>query len=156
MPLTILFNNFWLCLLKLLVTITVMSVKYLSRFLPYFLITSSFLWCVYCVFSVLHASYLYICFVNIFVSILTEISIRLSNLFCTNSFIFVDVNVDVKIAMHSDLVIYNNFINYKVLPAFDFHFRSSEFSQLLQTDMTPFLYSPSCLYVCFLEKNIRE
>ena len=42
-PLTILFNNFWLCLL---------------RFLPYFLIISFFLICVYYVLSVLHASYL--------------------------------------------------------------------------------------------------
>ena len=42
-PLTILFNNFWLCLL---------------RFLPYFLIISFFLICVYYVLSVLHASVL--------------------------------------------------------------------------------------------------
>ena len=42
-PLTILFNNFWLCLLRLL---------------PYFLIISFFLICVYYVLSVLHASVL--------------------------------------------------------------------------------------------------
>ena len=36
-PPTILFNNCWSCLLKLLVKVTSISVKYLSRFLPYFL-----------------------------------------------------------------------------------------------------------------------
>ena len=45
-PLTILFNNFWLCLL---------------RFLPYFLIISFFLICVYYVLSVLHALHLQFC-----------------------------------------------------------------------------------------------
>ena len=72
-------------------------------------------------------------------NILTEIPTRLSNLFYTNCFIFifVDVNVDFKYAIHSDLVICNNFINYKVLPAFDFHFIGLESSQLLQTDLTP-------------------
>ena len=123
-PLTILFNNFFLCLLRLL---------------PYFLIISFFLICVYYVLSVLHASYLYVCFVNISAYIPTEIPTRLSNLFYTNSFIFifVDVNVDVEYAIHSDLVICNNFINYKVLPAFDFHSICLEPSQLLQTDLTP-------------------
>ena len=57
-PLTIRFNNFWLCLLKLLVKVTAMSVKYLLRLLQYFLIISFFSICVYCVLSVLHASYL--------------------------------------------------------------------------------------------------
>ena len=77
-----------------------------------------------------------LCFVNISAYIPTEIPTRLSNLFYTNSFIFifVDINVDVEYAIHSDLVICNNFINYKVLPAFDSH---SESSQLLQTDVTP-------------------
>ena len=98
-----------------------------------------FLICVYYVLSVLHASYLHVCFVNISAYIPTEIPTRLSNLFYTNSFIFifVDVNVDVEYAIHSDLVICNNFINYKVLPAFDFHSIGLEPSQLLQTDLTP-------------------
>ena len=61
-PLTILFNNFFLCLLRLL---------------PYSLIFSFFLICVYYVLSVLHASYLYICFVNISAYIPTEIPTRL-------------------------------------------------------------------------------
>ena len=39
--------------------------------------------------------------------------------------------------MHSDFVICNNFINYKVLPAFDFHFIGLESSQLLQTEKLP-------------------
>ena len=123
-PLTILFNNFFLCRL---------------RFLPYFLIIRFFLICVYYALSVLHASYLYACFINISGYIPTEIPTRLSNLFYTNSFIFifVDVNVDVEYAIHSDLVICNNFINYKVLPAFDFHSIGLEPSQLLQTDLTP-------------------
>ena len=38
--------------------------------------------------------------------------------------------------MHSNLVICNNFINYKVLYAFDFHFIGFDLSQLLQTDIT--------------------
>ena len=38
--------------------------------------------------------------------------------------------------MHSDLVICNNFINYKVLYAFDFRFIGFDLSQLLQTDIT--------------------
>ena len=78
-------------------------------------------------------------FVNISVYIPTEIPARLSNLFYTNSFIFifVDVNIDVEHAIHSDLVICNKFINYKVLPAFDFHSIGLLSSQLLQTDLTP-------------------
>ena len=97
-PLTTLSNNLFSCLLRLL---------------PYFLIISFFLICVYYVLSVLHASYLHVCFVNISAYIPTEIPTRLSNLFYTNSFIFilVDVNVDVECAIHSDLVICNNFIN---------------------------------------------
>ena len=91
------------------------------------------------VLPVLHASYLCVDFVNISASIPTEIPTRLSNLFYTNSFIFifVDVNVDVEYAIHSDLVICNNFINYKVLPAFNFHSIGLESSQLLQTDLIP-------------------
>ena len=112
--------------------VTAMSVKHLLRFLPFFLILSFFLY----VLSELYASYLYACFVNISIYMLTEILNRLSNLFYGNSFIFVDVNIDVDIDMHGDLVICNNFINYKVLPAFDFHFLSLESSQLLQTDIT--------------------
>ena len=92
------------------------------------IIFNHFLICVYYVLSVLHTSYLYVCFVNISAYIPTEIPTRLSNLFYTNSFIFifVDVNVDVEYAIHSDLVLCNNFINYKVLPAFDFYFISLE------------------------------
>ena len=58
----------------------------------------------------LHASYLYACLVNISAYIPSEIRIRFSNLFYTNSFffIFIDVNVDVEHAIHSDLVICNN------------------------------------------------
>ena len=83
-----------------------------------------FLICVYYVLSVLHASYLHVRFVNISAYIPTEIPTRLSNLFYTNSFIFVfvDFNVDVEYAFHSDLVICSNFINYKVLPPFKFSF----------------------------------
>ena len=84
----------------------------------------------------LHASYLYVYFKNFSVYILSEVSNRLSSLFCINSFIFVDVNIDVEIAMHRYLVICNNFMNYEVLPAFDFHFIGFS-SQLLQTDVTP-------------------
>ena len=93
----------------------------------------------YYVLSVLHASYLYVCFVNISAYIPTEIPTRLSNLFYINSFIFIfaDVNIDVEYAIHSDLVICNNFINYKMLPAFNFHSIDLEPSQLLQTDLTP-------------------
>ena len=69
--------------------------------------------------------------------ILSEIPIRLSNLFYTNRFVFLGVNVDFENTMHSDLVKCNNFINYKVLPAFDFGFINLESSQLLQTDVTP-------------------
>ena len=65
--------------------------------------------------------------------ILTEIPIRVWNLFYTKSFIFVDVEN----AIHSDLVICNNFINCKLLPAFDFYFLVLESSQLHQTDITP-------------------
>ena len=123
-PFTILFKNFFL---------------YLLRRLPYFLIISFFLICVYYVLSVFHASYLHVCFARVSAYIPTEIPTRLSNLFYTNSFafIFVDVNVDVEYAIHSDLVICSNFINYKVLPAFDFHSIDLEPSQLLQTDPTP-------------------
>ena len=123
-PFTILFNSFFLCLL---------------RRLPCVLIISFFLICVYYVLSVLHASYLHVCFVRVFAYIPTEIPTRMSDLFHTNSFIFifVDVNVDVEYAIHSDLVICNNFTNYKVLPAFDFHSIGLETSQLLQIDLTP-------------------
>ena len=94
-PLTIRFNNFWLCLLKLLVKVTAMSVKYLLRLLQYFLIISFFLnMCVLCFVSASCLVSLDVCFLNISVNILTEIPVRLSNLFYTNSFIFVDVNVD--------------------------------------------------------------
>ena len=65
---------------------------------------------------------IFVCFVNISVYILSEIPNRLSSWFYTTSFIFVDANVDVEIDMPSNLVIRNNFMNYKVLPAFDFHF----------------------------------
>ena len=58
-------------------------------------------------------SYLYVSFVNIFVYTLSEVLIRLSNLFYTYNFVFVDVNVDVENTMYSDLVICNNFINSK-------------------------------------------
>ena len=58
-------------------------------------------------------SYLYVCFVNIFVYTLSEVLIRLSNLFYSYNFVFVDVNVDVENTMYSDLVICNNFINSK-------------------------------------------
>ena len=70
----------------------------------------------YYVLPVLHDSYLYVCFVSVSVYMLTEIPNRLSNLFYTNSFIFVDANVDIEIAKHSDLVLCNSFINYKMLP----------------------------------------
>ena len=50
---------------------------------------------------------------------------------------FQNVNVHVKYAIHSNLVICNNFVNYKVLPAFDFHSIGLEPSQLLQTDLIP-------------------
>ena len=104
-----------------------------------FLIISFFLICVYYVLSVLHALYLYVCFVSIPPCIPNEIPTRLSNFILTNSliYIFVDVSVDVEYAIHSDLVVCNNFINYKVLPAFDFHSIGLESSQLLQTDLTP-------------------
>ena len=92
----------------------------------------------------LHASYLYVCFINISAYIPIEIPNGLfytyfKNLFYTNSFIFIfaDVNLDVKYAIYSDLVICNNFINYEVLPAFDFYSIGLDPSQLLQTDLTP-------------------
>ena len=88
------------------------------EFSAIFFIISLFLTCLYYVLSVLHAMYLYARLVNISVYILTEIPIRLSNLFYTNSFILVDVEN----AMHSNLVISNGFINHKVLPAFYFDF----------------------------------
>ena len=52
-----------------------------------------------------------------------EIPTRLSNLFYANNFIliFVDVNVDTEYALHNDLDICQIFVNYKVLPTFDFH-----------------------------------
>ena len=86
----------------------------------------------------LHASYLYFCFVNISAYIPTEVPARLSNLFYANSFffVFVDVNGDVEYAIYSDLVLCNNFLNYKVLPVLDFHSIGSEPSQLPQTDLT--------------------
>ena len=82
--------------------------------------------------------HIFVYFVNISAYIPTEIPTKLSNLFYTNSFyfIFIDVNVDVKYAIYSDLVICNNFLNYKVFPAFNFHFIGLELSQLLQTDLT--------------------
>ena len=93
----------------------------------------------YYVLSVLHSSHLYVCFVNISACIPTEIRFRLSNLFYNNSFIFifVDVSVDVKYNIHSNLVICNNFTNYKVLPAFDSHSIGLEPSPLHHTDLTP-------------------
>ena len=50
---------------------------------------------------------------------------RWSILVCTNEFIFifVDVNVDFEYVIHSSLVICNNFVNYKVLPALDSFFK---------------------------------
>ena len=68
----------------------------------------------YYVLSVLHASYLYVCFVNISAYIPTEKPTRLSNSFYTNSFIFtfVDVNVDEEHAIRSDLVICNLVIQF--------------------------------------------
>ena len=92
-PLTILFKNFFLCLL---------------RFLSYFLIISFFLLCVYYVLLVLYASYLYACFVNISAYIPTEIPTRLSNLVYTNSLIFTFVMLTL---MLNTLF---NFITYKV------------------------------------------
>ena len=59
------------------------------------------------------------------------------NWFYTNSFIFVEINVDVENAMHSDLVISHNIRNYKMLTAFDFDIIGLEAFQLLQTDITP-------------------
>ena len=61
-------------------------------------------------------------FVNMSVYILSKILTTLQNLFYINSFIFVDVNVDLENPMHSDFIICNNFINCKVLPALDFRF----------------------------------
>ena len=74
---------------------------------------------------------------QISVYILSEIPIRLSNLFYNNSFIFVDVNVNVENVMHSDLVMCCNFINYEMLTAFDFHFIGFASFQLLHTDIAP-------------------
>ena len=51
------------------------------------------------VLSLLHASYLYVCFVNISVFILAEVPTGLSNSFYTNNFIFVGVNVDIENAI---------------------------------------------------------
>ena len=103
-----------------------------------FLIISFFLICVYYVLSVLHVSYLYACFVNISAYIPAEILTRSLYLFYTNSFIFIFVDFKViEYAIHSDSFICNSFINYKVLPAFDFHSIGLEFSQLLQTDLAP-------------------
>ena len=77
----------------------------------------------YYVLSVIHVSYLCVCFVNISVYISD-----LSNLFYTTNFVSVDVNIDAENSMHNDLVICNNFINYKVLSAFDFDFIGLESS----------------------------
>ena len=71
----------------------------------------------------IHVSYLCVCFVNISVYISD-----LSNLFYTTNFVSVDVNIDAENSMHNDLVICNNFINYKVLSAFDFDFIGLESS----------------------------
>ena len=70
-------------LLKLLVKVTAILRKHLLRFLLYFIIISLFSIFAY-VLLVFHVSYLYVCFVNISVYLLSEIPIRLSNLFCTN------------------------------------------------------------------------
>ena len=67
-PLTILSNKFWLCLLKVLAKVTAMSLEYLLRFLQYFLIISFFSIYAYYVLPVLHVSYLYVYFVNISVA----------------------------------------------------------------------------------------
>ena len=80
-------------------------------------------------------SSLCVCFVNFSLYILSEITITLSNLFHTDSFLysfFVDVNVDVEKSMHRDLVTSNKFINYKVLPAFDLDLIELDSSQLHQ------------------------
>ena len=119
------------------------------RFLQYLLIISFFLICGYYILSVFHVSYLYVCFVNISAYLPTEIPTRLLNLFYTNSFIFifVDVNVDVEYVIHSDLDTCNNFVNYKVLPTFDFHSKDLQSSQLLHTDLT--LERKCCNEYCF-------
>ena len=135
--LTILFNKCWLCLSNLLVKVTAIYVKYLLRFLPYFFIISLFLIdAYYYVSSMLQSSYLYVGFVNACVYILTEIPIRLSNFFYTNSFIFGEVNVDVEKTMQSNLVICNNLINR--LKCYLLSILNLKVSfQLLQTDITP-------------------
>ena len=113
-----------------------------------------------CIVSLCHFGIL----VNISVYILSEISIRLSNLFYTSNFIFVDVEN----AMRSGLVTCNNFINYKVLPALGFDFIGLDFSYLLQNGITSerrckndycfslalFIF-PSCLQVFLRNKYKR-
>ena len=102
-PLTILFNNFFLCLL---------------RFPLYFLIISFFLICLYYFFQ----CFMHLCWFCKYLCLFTNWNTyQIVNLFYTNSFIFVDGNVDVEYAIYSDLVTCNNFLNYKVLPAFNFH-----------------------------------
>ena len=118
-PLKIIFKKLWLCILKLL------PMKYLLRFLLDLIIISLFSIFTYYVLLVFHALHFYACFVNISVYILSKILIRLSNFFDTNSFVLVNVNVDDENGMHRDLVTHNNFINYKVLPAFNFDFIDS-------------------------------
>ena len=128
-PLTILFNKFWLCLLKLLVKVTAMYIKHILRLLPYSLIISFFLnMPVLCFVSA--SCLISLCLFCKYLCQYSNWNTRLSNLFYTNSFIFifVDINIEFKYAIHSDLVICNNFINYKVLPASDFHFIGLESS----------------------------
>ena len=62
------------------------------------------------------SSHLYVSFVNISVYLVIDLPNRLIFIlkYC-NSFIFVDVNVNIENAMHSDLVIRNNIINYVYL-----------------------------------------
>ena len=43
-----------------------------------------------------------------------KIPIILLKLFYTNSFVFINFNIDVETAIHSDLVIRNSFINYEL------------------------------------------
>lgn len=131
--LTILFNKCWLCLSNLLVKVTIIYVKYLLRFL---IISLFLIDAYYYVLSMLQSWYLYVSFVNACAYILTEIPIRLSNFFYTNSFIFAEVNVDVEKTMQSNLVICNNLINR--LKCYLLSILNLQVSfQLLQTDITP-------------------
>ena len=109
-----------------------MSVKYLLRFLSYFIIISLFSIFRYYVFSVLHVSYLHVCFVNISIYILSEIQSDRQIFFVLIVLCLLMVN-----AVHSDLVTCNNFINCKRSPVFDFLFIDLESSRLLQTEITP-------------------